>query len=87
MIRRKRKPASPAWRIRTQRRLILALQTELEEVKSGYWQLDRNWKLMHETAMKMFRDELESPDATVPEMIAQIRAYKEKARRCGPSSS
>lgn len=60
-------------------RRVLALWTkrQLAEARAGYHALDRNWNAIHDRAMKPIREAVGNPDATVPEIVAAIRAGTE----------
>jgi len=45
-------------------------------VKAGYHALDKNWEGHHEACMGAIRQALDMPDATVPELAAEIRRLK-----------
>jgi len=51
---------------------LVALRKELDEARSGYHALDKNWQTMHEAAMRPIRAAVGNADATVPEIVAHI---------------
>lgn len=53
------------------------LEQELASMKAGYRQLDRNWEVVHEAAMRPIREALGLPDGTVPELVQAIKTLQE----------
>jgi hypothetical protein len=55
---------------------VAGLRRELEEVKSGYDTLNRNWDAVHQSAMGPIRRAVGDPDASVPEIVGKIEALR-----------
>lgn len=49
-----------------------ALTEDLDEARSGYHKLDANWDALHNASIDAFREALNMPHATIPEMIEAI---------------
>lgn len=52
---------------------------EIESLQKGYEALDANWDKIHNMAVDAIRDALGMTDATIPEMVLQIRILREEA--------
>lgn len=58
------------------------VEAERDEARTGYHQMDRNWKTVHDAAMGPIRAAIGNPGETVPEIvkrIAQLSAAESRA--------